>query len=408
LPEIDPAIVQALAGMAAEDPAEANLAGTALSWVTAGGSVGRITQERVQRFLWYDLPLKLRPAPDARKAMVQALAKVLELLELPRYAQICRSDTTSKVHAAYDENPQVGLFAFRTANLASGIYPPDLPEFSWGAAMGLEEAKTLSGVQDYLELAVASGELQPGAAGFKRKQRKLVRTYLKTPNFQLGGQTPLDVMNTERIQNWIRVEPSETRQRLLSGLANRLLHPAELPEGTTDPYPPLTALLMRLNRSEPPTPDQSRLLEIAAALRLTRKLKGNLVLTRKGAGMLADPAGYWRLFPASLLTGNPYHRLAGEILFALLVQGDTSLGEVITTIRQAATEANYREAGTGEPPSEVSLMKALDPTVLPVGEMGLFSPGDFNVAMGFTPVGRAVALEALRRRATSPGSAPWE
>jgi hypothetical protein len=408
LPEIDPTIVQVLNTLAAEDPDRANLAGTALTWVTAGGGAGRITQERVQRFLWYDLPLKLRPAPQARAEITDALAAVLDLLELPRYAQICRSETTRKVHVAYDENPQVGLFAFREANLASGIYPPDLPEFRWGATMGMEEAKTLMGVQDYLELAIASGELESGSAAFKRKQRKLIRRYLNSPNFQLGGQTPLDVMNTERIQNWIRVEPSETRQRLLSGLANRLLHPAELPEGTTDPYPVLTALLMRIGRSEPAPPEQGRLLEIASGMGLTRKVKGELVLTRKGARMLEDPRGSWHLFPKDLLGGNPYQRLAGEILFALLIQGDTTLGEVIATIRRAATEANYREAGTGEPPSEVSLMKALDPTVLPVGEMGLFTPGDFNASMGFTPVGKAVALEALRHRATSPAAAPWD
>ncbi len=211
--------------------------------VTGGGGAGRITQERVQRFVWYDLPIKMRPTDEARAAITAALATVLDLLELPRYAEICRSDTTLKVHQAYTENPQVGLMAFREANLASGIYPPDLTEFQWGAAMGIEEANILSGVQDFLELAVASGELEPGTKDWKRKQRKLVRTYLNNPNFISAGRSPLDVMNTERIQNWINIEPSETRQRLVSKLANRLLHPVELPAGTIDPYPALTKVL---------------------------------------------------------------------------------------------------------------------------------------------------------------------
>lgn len=394
--------------MAAEDPDAANLAGTALTWVTAGGGAGRITQERVQRFLWYDLPIKLAPSPEVRAEITAALATVLDLLGLPRYAEICRSDTTRKVHEAYRENPQVGLFAFREANLASGIYPQDLPEFRWAAAMGVEEAKILTGVQDFLELAVASGELVPGARDWKRRQRKLVRTYLKAPNFQLGGQTPLDVMNTERIQNWIRIEPSETRKRLLSGLANRLLHPAELPADTADPYPVLSALLERIRSGAPPEPEPGRLLEIAAELGLIRRLKGEFVLTRRGDKMLDEPRSSWRRFPQTLLGGNPYQRLAAEVLFAVLLEGDSNLGEIIATIRRAATEANYREASTGQPPSQVSLMKALDPTVLPVGEMGLFAPGDFNTLMALTPVGQAVALEALRHRATGPGAVPWD
>ena len=408
MPDTDPAILEALGKIAAEDLNASNLAATALSWVTAGGGVGRITQERVQRFLWYDLPIKLRPDPVGRAAITEALAWALELLELPRYAAICRSETTLDVHAAYTENPQKGLYAFREANLASGIYPPDLPEFQWGAAMGLEEARALASVQDFLELAIASGELVPGSPNWKRKQRKLVRTYLNTPNFQLGGQTPLDVMNTERIQNWIRVEPSETRTRLLSNLANRLLYPAELPEGTTDPYPQLTEVLRSVETGERLEPDSARLLQIAARMGLTRKFKGQVVLTKKGASFLADPASSWRLFPRLLLLGNPYQRLAGEVMFAVLVDRESSLPEVVSTIKQAATEANYRESGTGLPPSEMSLMKALDPTVLPVGEMGLFVPGDFNSLMALTPVGKSVAFEALRAGATGPRAAPWQ
>jgi len=408
MPETDPAIVEALGTMAAGDPDAANLAGTALTWVTGGGGAGRITQERVQRFLWYDLPIKLRPSPEGTEAITSALAAVLDLLELPRYAGICRSQTTKQVHEAYGENPQKGLFAFREANLASGIYPPDLPEFRWAATMGLEEAKILTGVQDFLELAVASGELVPGSKDWKRKQRKLVRTYLTAPNFQLGGQTPLDVMNTERIQNWIRVEPSETRTHLLSGLANRLLYPAELPAGTTDPYPALTEVLAALDAATTIDPEKGRLLQIASGMGLTRKAKGETVLARKGERMLADPLSSWRLFPRTLLGGNPYQRLAAEVMFAVLLDKQASLGDIISTIREAATEANYREAGTGLPPSEMSLMKALDPTVLPVGEMGLFVPGDFTSIMALTPVGKAVALEALRSRATGPGAAPWD
>lgn len=407
MPEIDPAIVQVLESLAREDPNTGHLAGTALTWVTGGGGAGRITQERVQRFLWYDLPIKLRPTPEGRAAMTGALAAALELLGLPRYAQLCRSDVTAQVHAAYSQDPQSGLGAFRTANLESGIYPLDLPEFRWGAAMGLEEAKALAGVQDFLELAVASGELEPGARGWRAKQRRLVRKYLSAPNFQLGGQTPLDVMNTERIQNWIRVEPSETRQRLLSGLANRLLHPVQLPAGIEDPFPALTGLLRHIEGAGSCPDDRAEVLAIAKRLRLVRTVKARLAVTRRAKALTGNPAGHWRIVPEVLLEGNPYQRLSGEVLLALLIGAKPHQEEVLATIRQVAGEANYREAGTGQPPSLTSITKALEPTLVPMNALDLFRTGHPSAAMELTAAGQVVALEALRCRATGPPAAPW-
>ncbi len=132
------------------------------------------------------------------------------------------------------------------------------------------------------------------------------------------------------------------------------------------------------------------------------------MLTKAGEAVLRHPLGTWQVFPESLLGGNPYQRLAAEVMFAFACRRGLQPRPVIGTIRIAATEANYREAGTGQPPNQISFMKALDPTVLPMGEMGLFAPGDFATTMALTPVGKSVALEALRKRATGPGAAPWD
>lgn len=407
--EVDPGIAEALDKMAAKDPNRARLAATALSWVTGGGGAGRITQERIQRFCWYDLPLKWQADPAIRQTIVVALAELLEHLSLPRYAEICKSPRTIEVHAAYAENPQKGLLAFRNANLESGIYPPDLPEFTWGAAMGTEEAATLAAVQDYLELALVTGDLVPGARGWKRKQAKLVRTYLNTPNSRLGGQTPLDVTLTERIQRWLGAEQSETRRLILSALANRLLHPAELPEGIQDPYPPLSSSLSALREAGTGAPD-SPLVKLTRDLRFARKHRGEIVITRLGESYLQDPLKHWRRIPRTLKTSNSFHRLAGELLLAILLKERVApLPHIVERVSQAAAEAGYREAGTGMPPGTNSVQRACAETLDPFEALRLLErSGPDQTELKLNEVGEATALETLRVKATGPGVAPWE
>lgn len=424
MPDIDPGITEALDKLAMQDPVAARLAAPAVAWVAGGGGAGRITQERVQRFCWYDLPLKWQLDFTGRQAVASALSVTLDLLGLPRYAQICRSELTAQVHRAYEQDMQEGLKAFREANLASGIYPVDLPELRWGAAMGMEEAGTLSGVQDFLELAVATGELVPGTRGWRSRQAGLVRSYLTTPNFRLGGQRPLDVVLTERIQIWINVEQSEIRRRLLSGLANRLLHPGSLPEEVKDPYPALTALLGRIagdgtggaagaagaedvqtRGSQPVDPVQV----IASNLRLIRRRQGRWVITRKGLSALSNPRSAWSLVPGTFLTGNPFHKMAGEILFARLIDGESlSMAQILGLVTQAVAQAGYREAGTGMPPGPPSIRRAVAETLDPARALDLLLPQAGQAAVALNRVGRATALEALRLRATGPAAPPWQ
>jgi hypothetical protein len=412
VPEGDPAVLEAVGILAAEDPAAASTAAAALGWLTAGGGTARLTQERLQRFLWYDLPLKWSAEPPARRTVASALARVLDLLQLPRYAELCRSEATSNVFAAYEESPEKGLAAYRQANLDSGIYPLDLPEIKWGAIMGVEEAKALSSVQEFLELAIAAGDLVPGARGWKARQAKLVRSFLNAPNFQLGGQTPLSVTLTERIQMWLRIEPSETRHRLLSALANRLLHPIELPEGVTDPFPPLTLLLRQLAGGTPTADDLGEydvLRQMAKQLGLARRRGGQLLITARGKDLLENPESSWRMVPAGLLSGNALSRLAGEVLLALLVDAETvPYSQVVETAGRSAEEANYRDVATGLPPGEPTINRALHETIHPCRALGMLSSdGDEGSKIGLTAAGKATALEALRARATGPGSAPW-
>src|SRR5712671_1597569 len=244
----DPEIAPALEKLAEQDAAAADDAGGALEWIAGEQGLAFITQNRIQNFCWYELPVKWMISLDDKVRVAGALAQALDLLQLPRYAAICRSQTTREILSAYETSTAHGRAAFRRAAAVSGITPPDLPEFEWGAAMGFQEASAWSSTAEFLEVAVASGDLVPGRRGWKARQRELVRAHLNVPQAGLLGQTLAQVILTERAETWVNQRRSETRRRILAAIANRLLHPAELPAATAaDPLPRLRWLLDQLN-----------------------------------------------------------------------------------------------------------------------------------------------------------------
>jgi hypothetical protein len=192
----------------------------ALEWVA--GEPGRvfITQERIQGLCWYELPVKWFAGPGEKLRVVAALAGALDLLRLPRYAAICRSGATREILNAYEVGTAHGKAAFRRA-AASGITPPGLPGFGWGAVMGLEEASARSSAANFLEVAVASGDLVPGRPGWRARQQELVRAHLNVSQAGLLGRTLARVILTERAGTWVSARRSETRRRILAAVASR-------------------------------------------------------------------------------------------------------------------------------------------------------------------------------------------
>ncbi len=225
----DPEIMAVLAKLAGQDAATAEDARAALEWIAGDQGLALITQQRIQNFCWYELPVKWLVDLDDKLRVVAALAQALDLLHLPRYAAICRSGTTREILNAYETSIAQGKAAFRRAATASGIMPPDLSDFQWGPAMGFEEASAWSSTAEFLEVAVASGDLVPGRRGWKARQQELVRAHLNVAQAGLLGQTLAQVILTERAETWVNARRSETRRRILAAIANRLLHPAELP-----------------------------------------------------------------------------------------------------------------------------------------------------------------------------------
>jgi hypothetical protein len=438
----DPEIAAVLAKLVGQDAAAAEDAQAALEWIAGDQGRASITQQRIQNFCWYELPVKWFVDLDDKLRVVAGLARSLDLLQLPRYAAICRSGTTREVLSAYETSVAHGKAAFRRAATASGIMPPDLPDFEWGPAMGFEEASAWSSTAEFLEVAVAGGDLVPGRRGWKARQQEFVRAHLNVAQAGLLGQTLAQVILTERAGTWLNARRSETRRQILAAIANRLLYAAELPAATAaDPLPSLRWLLDQLdggialtqtgnlNRkfvqdsadrfgwdySRPPRTEDDlfdlyQLRHFAQDLGLARRSGRRLTLNAKGRRLLADPDSLWRTVARGLLGDNDFAVFAGELFLALLLDADSVPDRQIrATVEQAVAEEGFREARSGQPPDEHDIGRAIHEASNLCRALGLLAVGgDWrDRSCGLTGTGKSTALEALRARATGPRTIPW-
>lgn len=434
----NPLIESAILELSLRDAAQAGLAEEALGALTWGEGAQSLTQDRVQRFLWYELPLKWAIPLREQLEVTHALAAALDLLELPRYAAICRDPRTATILGSYLEGATQGVAAFRRANAASGIEPPDLPELRWGAEMGSDEARAYRSAVEALELAVTTGQLVPGTRGCKERQRDMVRAHLTRPIEDLDGQTLMNAILTERLQLWLDLGLNETRRKLLAAIANRLLHPAELPPGSAGEPSRLAWLLEQLvdgvaltqtgnlgrefvrsaagrfgwDLTSPPR-SQNDLYELQSVrrfaqgrLRLARRAGRRLVLTAKGRLAVEHPEGLWRTVGRGLLSDDGFDAFCGEIALAMLVNSTkVPADDLYETVAIAAAQEGYREAGTGQVPRRNTVSRAVHETINLCDALGLLLPRrDWrDSSYGLTAAGTAVALEALRARATGEG-----
>ncbi len=438
----DPMIAEVLATLAAEDSDAAQDAKAALGWLTAGEGLSVLTQERLQHFLWYGLPMKWLSDTDHHRQVAAALGRAFDLLGLPRYAALCRSQTTAEILDAYERSDAEGKKAFRKADLASGIRPPDVDALEWGSIMGPEESTAISSTAEFLELAVAGGDLVPRSRGWKQRQQDAVRAHLTTARIELAGRTLLDAIRDERLETWLTLRRSPTRRRLLEQVVETVRSPATLPDGVDDPVPPLRWLLGELVdgqaltqtgnlgrafvqdaagrfgwwdfRTPPRTEDElydlHQVRHLAQRLGLARRSGRKLLLTPKGRATLDDADRLWRQAARRLLPDDDFAAALGEVTLALLAVGeDTPATEIDALLAEVVGEVGWRSSSTGLLPDARDVSWAWRQTTNLLRALNLLSTGgDWQDRQyGLTPTGRALALEALHHRATGPRSSPW-
>jgi hypothetical protein len=232
---------EALETLAREDPAVADDAKAALRWLTEGGGLESISMLRLQEFLWYVLPTSWPVQSSGHLAVARALARLLTLAAMDRYADVCAASDTEQIITAYGTSREDGEAAYDKARDGSYAVPPDTDLLAWssGAEMGLDERAAYEACAAAIELALACGELKGGVSGWKTKRATLVDSWLTRVDGQTGIDTWLSRISAERIHDWAHGHPGE-RAQMARHIVPRLLEPPVLPG---EPLPTLRWLL---------------------------------------------------------------------------------------------------------------------------------------------------------------------
>ncbi len=238
---------EALQTLAREDPAVADDARAALRLLASGGGLEAISLLRLQEFLWRALPSGVPQTAERQLAVAGALARLLTLAGMERYAEVCASADTSRIIGAYASSRDEGLDAYAQALASSHAVPPDTDLLAWSSAMGPDEHAAYDACAAAIELAVAARELKVGVSGWKTKRAALVDRWLTRTTDSPDTDSWLSQISAERIDEWAHGHPGE-RSPLARRVMPRLLEPPELPG---EPLPTLRWLLSAGRRGAP-------------------------------------------------------------------------------------------------------------------------------------------------------------
>ena len=194
----------------------AERAAAALDTMTDTGRPEEVTQWRVQQFCWEVLPATTGLSRNDRLLLAMALASLLARFDLRRYAAIAGGSRTRELiersaPGPFDRSDWRGV-----SPRSSAITPPDTDRLTWLSEPGPAEQHAYERVANALELATATGELDAGRAGSSAVRHRVTQAVLETPQAELAGRPPLQVVLTERFQAW--AGPGSPRGELLGPL----------------------------------------------------------------------------------------------------------------------------------------------------------------------------------------------
>lgn len=437
----DDRLERVVADIVARDPELGRTAESVAGWLTAGEGVEMIDLAGVQRFAWYQLPMKWLGSPDDHRRVLTAAAELFDGLDLPRYAAVCRSPETAEILDAYEVSERSGFSAFRKAYRRSGVDPPDLDDFTWGDVMGLEEANARTATERALEDAMTRGEFTPGRRGWKAAANRVASDALDSPHPTLPGQTYRTAILTERLDSWLkeveRVNP--TLHRLRSRHVKRLLHPVPVPADVEARIEPITWLLDRVDegvqltqagylppamvregwerfswdmgwtdrppRSEVDVIQLHELHQLLQRVGAVRRRGRALSNSTKGKQMRADPSTAWRIAAGGLSDGA-WPRAVAEVFAWLLLDGVEDDDRLHSQAARIMSATGWR--ADGEPPGEYAVMSAWWETRRPLMVLGGVERGGepMSRTTTLTEFGEATLLEQIRVEATGPRSRP--
>lgn len=332
--------------------------------LTVGEGPSVIHQARVQHFLWWTLP---RNFPDESWTQaVEATAELLDELGEFRLAGIARSAATANVLAEWEKGDDNGPRAYQAAQARSGVEPPDTVVLAWGSIMGVDEVVAYEEVERTLADAISSGDLTPGASGWRTKAAALTEAALQRPLELPPGQTRAGLVTTERIGAWTDSARDPALARWRADVANRLLHPIEPPSSPGEAVGPMFWLLHKAAepagaeltqsnylarttvveavqrfgwwsfesapRSESDVHQLLVLRQAANRLRLVRRRGRRLHLTSRGRELLASPERLWEQVATETEDDEQFTRVVTELVGLRLLRSGVESGELASDI----------------------------------------------------------------------------
>jgi hypothetical protein len=439
----DPLISKILLRLRTRDAMAAGRAQHAVDALVGDGGLADLTQHDLQAYLWFTLP----EVDDCQETAV-ALASFLEMAELHRYAGIAGSTQTKEVLRTYLERGQAaGIKAGTKAMDASGVVPPDMPELEWGELMGPAETDAYDRIAATLELALAAGEMKPGARGWRSTQQRLTRHQLTMA--RLDGPPLLDRVRAERVDIWVETGGT-ARRALAAAILGELVADGPAPADAVDRMAPMQWLLELASgrAGDPPgvpltvvgnlarwvvqegaerfgwwdlpeRPPRSesdiwRLGELRLVLGRVGALRRSgrrLVLGTRGRALLGDPGAQWIAAMTSLIDMSDFDCAVQEAALMLLVQarGMAEIREVIREVAEIMRSSGWRDTGNGAPPEESDVSRAVWGLIR---RCQLWSMVEESKGPGYTTrvrlseVGRLGGLAALRHLALRPRMEP--
>ena len=387
-------------------------------------------------WLWYRLPAKWMCGLAEHQQLAAALGALFGLLEMPRYARACTSETTANVLAAWDRDRKEGIKAMASARAASGVGPPDVAGLlTWGEVMGTEENSALVATATRLEMTIAAGEFRPGARGWRKAAERATATFLVTPRDDLDGDCWLQRIHAERLQEWTRSRGSP-RGPLAVAIAGQLARPAPVPRQAADLLAPVRWLLGKAAedgaipltqrhtlaravvaegcqrfgwltltgrpRSESDIVEAWTLRTMTRELGAVRRQGRQLYLTPAGKTLAtAGTAALWSAVAPAVLPASRAEAAAGEIALMLMLTRGT--GEDLPgTVADAMAAEGWHSPDSGQPIDPGAAGWLLGELLRRLRLLGLLEQRRGLTAARLTAPGKAAAHAALRAHALRP------
>jgi hypothetical protein len=426
-------IDSALQVIGARDTDAARLANGLWGAMRAGAAHPRVTRYDVQGVCWGALPLLARK-PESRAIIgdrhhaAGVLAELLDLLDYPRYAEICRGPVTREIlDAAEDVERCAELTSL--AWLDSGVQPPNTPLLTWGDVRGPVEQAVHAATGRVLEDAIERGLIDLSRSDVESTRVGLAVRVLTSPAEELPGTWYTQIFE-ERLTSWLTVGGSQTRRELLVRIRPEVARPPEF-----SPHYELPALEVLLDscvdglrltrngylptelvrdlvslmpacadypesgRGESAFPPLSNLRQLAAELGLLRRVGNRLMLTETGQERLNDPESTVATVGEALVSRDASLRgVIQEVVFAvLLLESTVDLDRLLDKVAVVVEEEGWGGGGRGLSTQDLSrdfgmlFLRRLH--ILDVLEVD-----DDGRRVGLTEAGVATARWALRAR----------